>query len=207
MAVNMSKELLELWAGENPRIAAFTGSDYLQLLMQAYEALDTSSLYHSRTHGQWHIERTMLLGAMIAHGEKLPMDISRLLLLCCSYHDVGRVSDWMDRKHGQRSAEKISTGTLKEKFSAFSADDFNLCLAAICAHSLNDKLMGEIFERYSIPSGLQERYMLLACSLKDADNLDRVRIRDLNPAYLRSLSAKAMAEDAQWIFDRFNQPR
>lgn len=207
MAVNMNKGLLELWAKENARISALLNSEYLPPLLDAYRELDTSVLYHSRTHGQWHIERTMLLGALIAHGEKLPQDITRLLLLCCSYHDVGRVNDWMDRKHGQRSAEKISSGKLKEKFSGFSDDDLNICLAAICAHSLNDKVMADVAEQFSVPLELRQRYALLACSLKDADNLDRVRIRDLNPAYLRSLSARAMAPDAQWIFDRFNQPK
>lgn len=204
MAANMNRELLELWAKENARINAFIGSEYLPLLLDAYKTLDTSALYHSHTHGQWHIERTMLLGALIAHGEGLPPDISRLLLLCCSYHDVGRVNDWMDRKHGQRSAEIISSGRLKENFSAFSADDFSLALAAICAHSLSDKMILDTAERYSVARELHGRYTLLARSLKDADNLDRVRICDLNPAYLRSLSAKAMVFDAQWIFDRFN---
>ena len=104
MAVKLNRELLELWAKENARINAFMGSHYLPVLLEALDTLETDALYHSRTHGQWHIERTMLLGALIAHGEQLPQDITRLLLLCCSYHDVGRVNDWMDRKHGRRSA-------------------------------------------------------------------------------------------------------
>ena len=204
MAVKLNRELLELWAKENARINAFMGSDYLPVLLEALDTLETDALYHSRTHGQWHIERTMLLGALIAHGENLPQDITRLLLLCCSYHDVGRVNDWMDRKHGRRSAEIISQGKLKARFCAFSAEDIKLALAAICAHSLNDKLMSDVAEEFSVPDELRRRYTLLAGSLKDADNLDRVRIRDLNPAYLRCLTAKAMPADAQWIFDRFN---
>lgn len=205
MSTVINSELLNIWKTKNARLAAFTDSEYMPLLLSAYRELDVSALFRSRTHGQGHIERTMLLGALLAQGEQLSAELTRLLLLCCAYHDVGRVSDWLDRKHGERSAEKIANGSLKEKFAGFSPEDFNIALAAICAHSLSDKDMGLVFEHYRVPSELEERCTLLSCRLKDADNLDRVRLGDLNPKYLRCDTAKALVDDAQWIFDNYRQ--
>lgn len=205
MSTVINNELLNIWSRENSRLAAFMDSSYLPMLLSAYEELEVSALFRSRTHGQGHIERTMLLGALLAQGEQLPPELTELLLLCCAYHDVGRVSDWLDRKHGERSAEKIAKGSLKEKFSGFSPEDINLALAAICAHSLSDRDMGLVFERCSVPAELEERCTLLSCRLKDADNLDRVRLGDLNPKYLRCPTAKALVDDAQWIYDKYRQ--
>jgi len=203
MSMTVSKEQLELWAEGNAKIKALTQSEYLPLLLEAYETLDTAALFRSRTHGRGHIERTMLLGALIAHGEALPADITRLLLLCCSYHDVGRINDWVDNQHGQRSADKILSGPLQMKFSRFSALDFSIALAAISAHSISDMQLEPMMNLYSIPAGLRPRCRLLAHRLKDADNLDRVRIHDLDPRHLRCPTAIALADDAQWIFDNY----
>ena len=56
---------LDSWAKENARIEKLIGSEYGELLRQAYRTLDVPVLYQSRIHGNGHIERTMLLGAMI----------------------------------------------------------------------------------------------------------------------------------------------
>lgn len=206
MPASMTKRLIKGWAKQNARLRALCASSYFDLLLEAFDALDTSYLYHSWTHGQGHIERTMLLGALIAHGEGLDRELTRLLLLCCSYHDVGRVNDWVDNRHGQRSAERILDSALQQKFASIDEADFPLCLAAISAHSVSDSRREQTGRAFGIDEAQMPRYMLLSACLKDADNLDRVRIHDLDPSHLRCPTARALPSTARWIFESFSQP-
>ncbi|MBQ6372326.1 MAG: HD domain-containing protein, partial [Oscillospiraceae bacterium] len=168
---------IEKWAKERPEIAALMASQYGDALIEAYESLDVSLLYQSVTHGVGHIERTMFFGAMIAMNERLSADETRDVLLCCSYHDIGRTDDRYDLDHGRKSAEMIGKGeSLRSLFSEPEA-----AMAAIHAHSVPDDEAGDAPVIYNVKK-LDKSTLYMAC-LKDADNIDRVRIYDLDESF------------------------
>lgn len=194
-------ENLDTWANENARIGRLMKSEYGALLRQAYKMLDTSVLYQSRIHGSGHIERTMLLGAMIAQALELSAHECRMLLLCCSYHDIGRSNDFRDNEHGNVAAKKLMSPNMKQKFRGYSAEDFKIMQAAITLHSTSDKEIDNVARRYGLGEHNVERYYRIAKCLKDSDNLDRVRLHDLDTKHLRHRESIDMVSDAQWIFD------
>ena len=197
------KDRLDAWAKENARIEKLMRSEYGALLKRAYETLDTSVLYQSRVHGSGHIERTMLLGAMIAQAQALSVHESRMLLLCCSSHDIGRSNDWYDTEHGKIAAMKLFTPEMKRKFRGYSAEDLTIMQAAITLHSRRDTEIDNVAREYALPAGSIDRYYRIAKCLKDADNLDRVRLGDLDTKHLRHRESIETVPDAQWILDHY----
>ena len=200
-------ERLDEWAKANARIGALMKSEYGTILRDAYAALDTTVLYRSRIHGCGHIERTMLLGAMIAHALGLSMHESRMLLLCCSYHDIGRSNDFYDLEHGRVAAMKLFAPDMKRKLRGYSAEDFSIMQAAITLHSRRDTDIDKVALEYRLPDSCIGRYHRVAKCLKDSDNLDRVRLHDLDVKHLRHPESIAMVPDAQWIFDSYKAAR
>ena len=196
---------IDAWAEKNERINALIRSEYGVLLKAAYSELDTGALYMSHIHGIGHIERTMLLGAMIAQAQGLCAHETQMLLLCCSYHDVGRHNDRLDDEHGAASASLIEKRRLRGKFAAFGCDDFTVMRSAIASHSLPDRRMAETAARYGVADAQRDRFFRIARALKDADNLDRVRLGDLDVSHLRHPESIVMASDAQWIFDEYRE--
>lgn len=188
---------IEKWAKERPEIAALMASQYGDALIEAYESLDVSLLYQSVTHGVGHIERTMFFGAMIAMNERLSADETRDVLLCCSYHDIGRTDDRYDLDHGRKSAEMIGKGeSLRSLFSEPEA-----AMAAIHAHSVPDDEAGDATVIYNVKK-LDKSTLYTAC-LKDADNIDRVRIYDLDESFLRFPKTREMVPLAWWLLDAY----
>ena len=197
-------DMLDGWALDNKRIGELMASKYGEMLREAYRELDVSVLYRSHVHGKGHIERTMLLGALIAKALELSEHESRMLLLCCSYHDIGRTNDYRDDNHGQAAARKFKDKNMLPKFNAYSADDFEIMRAAVALHSRSDKELTGVAEEYGIKDDSFVLFERIAKCLKDADNLDRVRIHDLDPKRLRHAESAAMVNDAQWILDSYN---
>lgn len=138
-------------------------------------------------HGIGHAARVLVWADLIARrlracGISLDLEAVRWAAVL---HDVGRLSDGIDRGHGSRSAiwVKNNRGDLP---IAPSGDTIERVLTCCQWHEIGD---GEI------PAMTPE----LMC-IKDADGLDRVRINDLNPAYLRSDPARLLVEDAWALF-------
>lgn len=183
------------WGEHSVFTDAFLASPAFPLFQEALQNLDRSALYMSHVHGTGHIERTLLHGAMCAAAENLSEADTRLLLLMCSYHDTGRNCDWLDPSHGARSAEKLASLT------GLSGEDLTEAKAGVEAHSVNDRLMPDILERYAPENA--GRAKMLAEMLKDADGLDRVRIGDLNVSFLRREPSRARGAFAQELFDRY----
>ena len=201
------KDNINAWARENTRIDRLMKSEYGELLLGAYNALDTSVLYQSRVHGCGHIERTMLLGAMISQALALSVHECKMLLLCCSYHDIGRSNDFRDYEHGNVAAKKLMSATMKPKFRGYSTEDFKIMQAAITLHSISDKEIDNVAHRYGLEKSSMDRYYRVAKCLKDSDNLDRVRIHDLDTRHLRHAESIDMARDAQWIYDAYRRAK
>lgn len=188
---------IEKWAVEKPGIDSLLKTGYGDALMKAYEELDLSLLYQSVTHGIGHIERVMLFGALIAKNEKLSPEETKDVLLCCAYHDIGRVNDSYDVEHGRHSAEMIrDSESLRSLFSEPEA-----AMAAIHAHSVPDGKAEDAPVIYNVRD-LNKSVLYTTC-LKDADNIDRVRIYDLDVRFLRFAGTRAMVPLAWWVLDAY----
>lgn len=190
-------ELLQAgnWQEFEPEFQRLQRWEFYPLLIQTLEQLDHSVLFVSKMHGLGHIERTILQGGFCAMEEGLSRPDTELLLLECSYHDVGRQNDWVDDLHGHRSAQRIGAITGR------TGEDLKLLQGAVDAHSRRETVLRATVEGYA-PADL-DRAILLAQLLKDADGLDRVRIGDLDPSYLRKESSRKRASLALEVFRRY----
>lgn len=194
---------LEAWAEKNARLARLCGTYYGEYLNAAFSELETGILYKSGIHGQGHIERTMLLGAMIAQAQSLSEYETRMVLFACSYHDVGRSHDRRDDTHGEASAEMMLQSPLRERIAQFDSADREIIRAAVTTHSISDTRMDEIAQRYALTGEAYSRYRRVARCLKDADNLDRVRLGDLDVRHLRHEESVRMESDANYILQEY----
>ena len=119
----------------------------------------------------------------------------RQVFRAASYHDVGRTFDGYDVDHGARSALRLAelTGQTGEALRELQA--------AVTAHARPDREMEGVvasFHLQNLPWALE-----LTRLLKDADNLDRVRLGDLDPRFLRHSSAKDLTGFAERLFRRY----
>ena len=192
------------WASKYEMLTEFKKTSYYVQLTQAYESLDTSVLYASELHGYDHIERVMLLGAVIAWRVSLSDADTLLLMTACSYHDIGRVHDGIDDDHGRRSAKKLRELDFLIP-SALTGYDLRILFAIITLHSLSDKMKYDIGVRYRIPEEQIGRYLELAACLKDADNLDRVPLDDLDVSHLRHEVSIDLAPFAKELYAKYTQ--
>ena len=187
----------EGWQEYQPLINSLRGWEHWELFLEMLSALDLNALYKSPLHGIGHIERTMLFGALEAMEQGLDKRDTELLLLCCSYHDVGRINDHWDTSHGQRSAQKLACLTGK------SGQELKALMCAVEAHSMPDVFTEDVVAAYA-PEDPQYALRLSAL-LKDADGLDRVRINDLDPDFLRFETNKKHTSFAHFLFDRYER--
>ena len=163
--------------------------DYYPLLLTTLEELKQEELFVSHMHGLGHIERTILQGGFCAMDQDLSESDTRLLLAACSYHDVGRINDWVDDLHGHRSAQELA------RLTPYRGEELLLIQGAVDAHSRRDVVLEDTIDGYGAAD--RPRAIRLAKLLKDADGLDRARLGDLDPRYLRfdtSRSRVALAE-------------
>lgn len=188
----------KLRAGDYDGIAAIAElkkSPIFALLLQAYDRLRTERLYESDIHGIGHVERVMLLAAVIAMQQNFSEREAELLLLACSYHDIGRVNDRRDEMHGKRSAD-----ALPDIPSVRLGETEMRCVrAAVATHSTSDEMIEVYAKAYRVPDEALGLCRLLCRGLKDADNLDRVRLGDLDVRHLRFRESRDLAATAEEI--------
>lgn len=183
------------WGEYQPLIDQLHGWAQYPLLLRTLEELDVSALFESKIHGLGHIERTICHGAMCAQAEGLSPEDTQLLLLSCAYHDVGRIDDSLDELHGHRSSLELG------RLTGCTGEDLRIMQAAVDAHSRADALLLSTVESYH-PADFQ-RALTIATLLKDADGLDRVRIWDLDPKYLRREASRNRAGFAKELYCRY----
>lgn len=183
------------WLIDLPDVLDLLDSEYCETLNNCYKDLNTNVLYKSIIHGQDHVERVMLFGAIIAMKQNLFVADTRLLLIACSYHDIGRINDFADPEHGMRGAENLG-GLVADLPDA----DRRIVQAAIAAHSLDDCEINGCMKAFGVTD--PERCTLIFKCLKDADALDRVRFNGLNENYLRLDESKKIAEYAKKILTK-----
>ena len=139
-------------------------------------------------HGISHVTRVLFHAGNIAKCYDLSDKEEQILALAVCYHDIGRVHNEWDKTHGLLSSRKVKKLGLLDS-DGLTKEEKSLILKLITAHSLDD----EEFEG-------TEREVLLYHILKDADGLDRVRIFDLDPYYLRLPESREVVDLAWALF-------
>ena len=189
--------LHEDWGAFQPLVDRLLGSPWAAALERMLAELRREALFESRIHGPGHIERTLCHGAFCALEDRLSPEDTRLLLFACAYHDVGRIDDKVDDEHGHRSAARIP------ELTGLTGEECRLVQAAVDAHARSDNKLLSTLEGYALEE--PERGRRLAELLKDADGLDRVRIWDLDPAFLRRNASRERCAFAKELFRRWQE--
>ena len=186
MAKNKVLTLLKKgrWGEDEALIRGLEAWTHYPLLLETYANLREDALYDSEVHGRGHIHRTLLYAALIAWKEDLAEADVRQFFLAAAYHDVGRSSDGYDLYHGARSALRL------EELTGVTGEELTELKAAVSAHARPDSDMESVLRAHEPED--YPRTLELTRLLKDADNLDRVRLGDLKSGYLRHRGARAV---------------
>ncbi len=148
----------------------------------------------SRLHGQAHVSRVLVHGLRLVAQVGCPEEVSRLWA-AVYLHDIARRHDGHCTRHGAdawaRLADLPDLQALFTRGGVRSAD-YPAIQAAVTLHCSGEPEAGHPHHR-------------LISLLKDADGLDRVRLHDLNPRYLRHADAREMVPFAERLFDATNR--
>jgi len=145
-------------------------------------------------HGKLHTKRVLLLSLILAYYEKLNTEDKDILACAAVYHDIGRINDNVCYKHGEYSISKmLSQGIIKD----VNTSKNQILKYIIENHCINDEQAFINIEKYNITD--KNRALKLLKVFKDADGLDRVRIKDLDIKYLRTETAKKLPLVAQQL--------
>ena len=144
----------------------------------------------SDIHDQAHVSRVMVhafrLIAATGWIEESPRLWASVYL-----HDLARTHDGVCYRHGGDAMTKLETRPhLRTLFARGGVrdEDYAAIRTAVTHHSLPKELARE------------HPHWRLTSLLKDADGLDRVRLGDLDPRYLRNLQAHEMVTFAETLF-------
>jgi hypothetical protein len=160
-------------------------------LLKKFEPKPSWLFHDSCIHGVDHMARVFILQELIcdqleAKGGVVNREAVRWGAMT---HDVGRLDDGLDREHGQRSAQWIKE-YLSEQMSPELLDTVTYIV------------------HWHVPADNEAPVMTTELKvLKDADALDRVRLGDLNPNYLRTDAARYVIEVAENLYQAYlNEP-
>ena len=151
---------------------------------------------HAPIHGIGHLSRTMLACALIGQLTERPREA--LLAFCGAYiHDLGRTNDGVDPSHGANSVRHHYARymPLWTKYHLTQLEQ-EWVKQAVVQHASRE------YMRRGDPG-----YAVMAI-LKDADALDRCRIGDLNPVWLRFPESRRLVKAIAHLYcknPRFNQ--
>lgn len=151
-----------------------------------YAARINNAWFHNPAgvHALSHTKRVLLLSLIISHLEKFSKQDANILCLASIYHDIGRCNDGYDPEHGNASYEKVIHEQLPVPDHI---QEQEILRFLIQNHAIPDQSAYKKLNLYNLAD--VDRTLKLYDAFKDADGLDRVRIRDLNPEYLRTGSA------------------
>jgi hypothetical protein len=147
--------------------------------------------HRSTLHGQSHVSRVMVHAFQLIAATGWTAEAPRLWA-AVYLHDIARTHDGVCYRHGGDAMKKFET--LPEVRALFARggvtdDDYPVIHTAVVQHSLPKELDRD------------HPHWRLTSLLKDADGLDRVRLSDLDPRYLRNKEAHQMTAFAQTLFD------
>lgn len=162
---------------------------------------ETNRIRVSNVHDANHSKRVLFLVLMLSMLSNLNKTEKSILAYAAAYHDIGRKNDLKDDTHGYRSFKQLSE---KKEFkvlinSELTTEEVNILEFIIKNHCIEDKIAYRHLEHYPIAN--KELAIKLFKYLKDADNLDRIRIGDLDASYLRIDISKRLVEFAKWLYN------
>lgn len=145
---------------------------------------------HSRVHGQAHVSRVIIHVLLLCQAQEL--EAYALKAWTAAYiHDIGRRHDGISPRHGKYAVNKVrNSAELKAFFTECGVveEDWEEIFFAVTHHCLRE-----------VPR--DHPWWTLTALLKDADGLDRVRLRDLNPRFLRFPLSRHFIPFAQALHD------
>lgn len=156
-------------------------------LIRSFEPQTSWLAHESELHGVDHMARVFILQELIcdslkARGTEVNREVTRWAAIT---HDVGRVDDGIDLKHGERSAQWIRK-------------------------NLHNRLSPEILDQvtyavhWHVPTDSEAPVMTAELKvLKDADALDRVRLGDLDVNYLRTSVSKELVGLVEKLYESY----
>jgi hypothetical protein len=146
-------------------------------------------------HALSHTKRVLLLGLLLVYLEQLSAQDRDLICEAAVFHDIGRVTDGYDTSHGIASYRKLLAKGLEEFLPAENRETIRFIIEL---HAVADKAAAKQLSKYDLND--IDHTLRLYNIFKDADGLDRVRINDLNPDYLRSPGAHKLLLLAHQLF-------
>ena len=148
----------------------------------------------STLHGQAHVARVMVhafrLLAATGWTEETPRLWAAVYL-----HDIARTHDGVCCRHGGDAMVKFEAlPVVRDLFArgGVTDSDYAQIRTAVVHHCLPKEL------------DRAHPHWRLTSLLKDADGLDRVRLGDLDPRYLRNVQARRMVPFAEALFSETN---
>jgi hypothetical protein len=149
--------------------------------------------HDSRIHGQAHVARVLVHALRLAAATGA-FDEAARLWAAVYLHDIARRHDGRCRTHGADAWERL--GGLPDVRALFTRGGVRAVDGDAIAYAVRTHCAGE-------PDRGRADFRLAAL-LKDADGLDRVRLGDLRPGWLRHDEARAMVGFAQRLHDETN---
>lgn len=147
----------------------------------------------SSIHGIDHTKRVLFHAMLLSELEGLNNNEGKILALASAYHDIGRTHDYECEIHGTTSFQIVEGQKLTENLNK---EDIEILKYVMENHSINDYKMNDI-KNYKINNTEKAKRLLNA--LKDADALDRVRLKDLDIKYFRCHSSHELTVVAQQL--------
>lgn len=149
----------------------------------------------SGVHALGHTKRVLFLSLMIGYLENYSAEDINLLCWAALYHDIGRTNDGYDPDHGIASYAQL---VRKNLILLPDRQERESLRFLIQNHAIADQSAYKLLNRYELDD--VDRTLRLFAAFKDADGLDRVRIGDLNPEYIRTRSAHRLLLAAHQLY-------
>ena len=144
----------------------------------------------STLHGQAHVSRVMVHAFRLIAATGWAEEASRLWA-AVYLHDIARTHDGLCHRHGGDAMTRFETlSEVRDLFAqgGVAESDYAAIRTAVVHHCLPREL------------ARTHPHWRLTSLLKDADGLDRVRLGDLDPGYLRNREAHDMVAFAASLF-------
>ena len=181
-------------------------SDKYDVFLEAMADVRRDLFVDDEIHGISHNERVCIFAFVIAIQEGLDARSLRILLEAAKYHDIGR----KDRtgptgEHGLRSA-RIIEEKRRELVPDFNDEEVRILKALAVGHNTHDNNIESVIREngvYDVPHAKK-----LLTILKDADALDRVRLKrfgKLKEEYLRTETSKKLVSVASELYEKYNE--
>ncbi|OQB37117.1 MAG: hypothetical protein BWY09_01699 [Candidatus Hydrogenedentes bacterium ADurb.Bin179] len=162
----------------------------IPLLLQDLVPRPEFFAHPSRIHGQAHVARVMIHTFLLA--DALNLSGRAVKAWAAVYiHDIGRIHDGLCQEHGRYALDRLTrlpqVGDILAR-GGVAAEDWESITAAVTYHCMDD-----------IPA--THPHWEMTALLKDADGLDRVRLGDLDPCFLRFEPSRALVPFAYALYE------